>query len=542
VTADIEARAVETAGGPDPRPDSTSDRISHPGGVDRARVASAVALTVLVACCAAAAISLHRNGHTQGDDFALYLRQARSLVDGDIAEVVADNRFAVLNTNYAFSPTAYPWGWPILLAPFVQLWGLDYDNLKFVVVGALAMWMVLLHGIVRRREGRIAAIAVSAVTASAPLYLVHTDHLLSEFPHALAVAIFVWWLDRVRRRHPWTSATTAELIVLGALGAVAYNVRRESLVLIGAIAVAQLVDAVGLARRAGRRVLQAGGMVTRLATPHLAFVATIALSQLLLPSDLFPENNGGAEFVGRRIGDYTGTLTRHLGLGRHPALGVILLAVAAIGVVIGCRRRPHLDAPLATVMVLSAIAVSTHFRMVDRYYFQVTPLVAYFVVTAVLTAVRAIVSLVAARPPTTRMSNVVTAVTVAPLAALVIAHGVVLASDIGDAREYDASGAVQIGPTHPTFVPIYEAVERETPPDEVVAYFRARTMTLLTDRRSFQTTSLDDVIQRADWFAQRKRSTYSQPTPTEAEAEALGFVLVWENLDWLLWRVDRPGG
>ena len=112
---------------------------------------------------AAVAIALHRNGHTQGDDFALYLRQARSLFDGDVAQVVADNRFTVINSGGAFSPIAYPWGWPLLLSPFVHLWGFDYDRLKLLEVAAFCVWLVLVHGIVRRRAGRLLALAVTAV-------------------------------------------------------------------------------------------------------------------------------------------------------------------------------------------------------------------------------------------------------------------------------------------------------------------------------------------------------------------------------------------
>ena len=111
------------------------------------------------------AVLLHRNGHTQGDDFALYLRQARSLFDGDVAQVVADNRFTVINSAGAFSPIAYPWGWPLLLSPFVHLWGLDYDRLKLLEVACFCVWLVLVHGIVRRRAGRLLALAVTAVVA-----------------------------------------------------------------------------------------------------------------------------------------------------------------------------------------------------------------------------------------------------------------------------------------------------------------------------------------------------------------------------------------
>ena len=103
-----------------------------------ARVARWLALPGLVVLAALLAVSLHRTGHTQGDDFALYLRQARSLFDGDVGQVVADNRFSVLNSDSAFSPIAYPWVWPLLLSPFVHLWGFDYDRLKLVEVGLSA--------------------------------------------------------------------------------------------------------------------------------------------------------------------------------------------------------------------------------------------------------------------------------------------------------------------------------------------------------------------------------------------------------------------
>ena len=47
------------------------------------------------------------------------------LFDGDIARVITDNRFNVDNAaRPSFSPYVYPWGWPLLLSPFVRLFGL----------------------------------------------------------------------------------------------------------------------------------------------------------------------------------------------------------------------------------------------------------------------------------------------------------------------------------------------------------------------------------------------------------------------------------
>jgi hypothetical protein len=495
-----------------------------------------VLLGAVLASSAVAAVLLHRNGHTQGDDFALYLRQARSLFDGDIGGVVADNRFAVLHSGGGFSPIAYPWGWPLLLSPFVRLWGLDYDRLKLLEVVAFCAWMVLVHGVVRRRVGRAPALAVVAVVASAPLFLAHTDQLLSEFPHALVVALFVWWLDRVRARHPWTSAAVGELIGFGALGALAFNFRRESLVLVWVIFAAQVVDVVPLVR--SRRAVP----WRTLLTPYLGFVGTVVLAQLLLPSTLLPKGEGGASHVLDRLGDYTGVLTEQLGFGNHPAFGVVLLLTAAVGVVIGCRCRPPLDVPLATLAFVSMAAVSTHANTVGRYYFQVAPWVVYFAIVTVLSAAHMIARRLPVAARTRRGRGIVTAVALVPFAVLCISHAAVLRGEIADAREFDRQGRVQVGPAHPDFVPLFSAVRRETAPDDIVAYFRARTMTLLTDRRAIQTMSLDQILQRADWFAQRKGSTFWQPNPTESEARAAGLVPVWQDDNWVLWRVERPDG
>jgi hypothetical protein len=512
-----------------------------------------LALPVLVALAAALAIAMHRTGHTQGDDFALYLRQARSIFDGDIGAVVADNRFSVLNSDANFSPIAYPWVWPLVLSPFVHLWGLDYDRLKLVEVGVYCWWLVLLHGIVRRRLRRLVALAVVAVFATAPAYLLHTDQLLTEIPHLAAVALVIWWYDRVRSRSSLVDASTADLVTLGALVTLAFNVRRESIVLLGVIAVMQMYD---LARAHGG---PAGldGVVSairdrrrQLLTPYAAFAVTAAVFQLLLPTALLPDNGNDSSFLDDRMSEYPAILTEQLGLGDHRWLGVVILAVAAVGTVLGVRRRPTLDGPLALLGLLSAIAISTHLRKVDRYWFQVTPWVVYFSAVACVEGARAVATALAGgsrehvgdprRQPFTS-TRAVALLSVVPLLVVVVCHLAVLPGDVRDARDYDAAGRVQSGPSNPDVAPIFEAVDEFTPPDAIIAYYRARTMTLLTDRRSFQTKNLERIAQDADYFAQRRDSTYWQPTLTPATARAAGWEEIWSSPRWVLWRTpDEP--
>jgi hypothetical protein len=499
-------------------------------------VARRLALPATVAIGAVLAVLLHRTGHTQGDDFALYLRQARSLFDGDIGQVVSDNRFAVLNSDSGFSPIAYPWVWPLLLSPFVHAWGLDYDRLKLVEVATFCLWLVLLHGIVRRRIGWAPATAVVAVFATSPLYLAHTDQLLTELPHLAAVALVIWSYDRIRRDATLLTASNGRLITLGMLIVVAFNVRRESVVLLGVVGVMVLYDIVVAGRASGDSLVAGATDVIRTAwraivAPFAAFAVGATLAQLLLPTDLLPDNGNSSAFLDDRMGEYPGILSDQLGLGDHAALGAVVLALAALGVVIGLRQRPALDTPLVVLAVLSALAVSTHLRRVDRYWFQVTPWVAYFATVALV----AVLGWLFARWG--RSIRVATATALVPLGVLVVAHGVVLAGDISDAQRYNDLDRVQSGPSNPFVATIFEAVDELTPPDAIVAYYRARTMTLMTDRRAFQTKQLERIVDRADFYAERRNSTYWQPELTPAEARRAGFEEVWADQRWILWRL-----
>jgi hypothetical protein len=73
----------------------------------------------------------------------------------------------------------------------------------------------------------------------------------------------------------------------------------------------------------------------------------------------------------------------------------------------------------------------------------------------------------------------------------------------------------------------------------VITFFRARTMTLLTDRRAIQTTDLTPVLDRSDYVAQLRGWTYYQPQLTTEEAEELGFTMVWAEGPWILWKVPE---
>jgi hypothetical protein len=90
-------------------------------------------LFVIVLLSALLSISLLSRGHVWWDDFASYIMQAQSLLHGDTDEFMQRNAFTIRESSYPIGPIAYPWGYPVLLAPVLYFFGVKVLALKMVV-------------------------------------------------------------------------------------------------------------------------------------------------------------------------------------------------------------------------------------------------------------------------------------------------------------------------------------------------------------------------------------------------------------------------
>lgn len=488
-------------------------------------------LAVLVAV-AALAVALHRDGLGWGDDSTLYLRQAQSLVDGNVGQVIADNHFDVANAaKPGFSPHVYPWGWPILLAPFLRWWGLDTARLKLVEVACLCGFLGVFHSVVRRRTGdgagRWVALGIVAAIGTTLAYLQHTDELLSEFPYMFAVALTLWWLDRCRRDgtleapldRPLDQAGRNRLIVLGLLAVVAFEIRREGLAMVVAIAATHLVESRGRWRRLDRRAI---------ATPYVSFVVGVLALQALLPSALAPEYAGsGLHQTWRKLhGSFRVAFGEQLGLDHlHGIALVAVLALVVGGVVLRLATNAADDIGLVVFATVSMTIVGMIPAVADRYLLAVTPFAVYFAAQAIA----------AVRLPrdTGRWAAV------GALGAMTLLHVTKLPDPVRAIQHANESGTVQDGPLTAYAQAGFDAVRHHTHESDVVAFFKARSMTFFTGRRAVQSSDLQVLRERSDFFLARRHSGFSQPLVSDVDAAAMGWVSVWSSDQWQLWRLPR---
>lgn len=496
----------------------------------------------------------YQPGHDWGDDFALYIHQAKGLVNGNVGEVIAQNRYAVDNSGWSsFSPVVYPWGFPLLIAPIVALWGVNYAKLKVFVIATFLGYLFCLYRLVLRRAGVVPAALIVALVGASVTYVGWTASVLSDYPFLFFATLTLLWFDRCRLRNLFEADGLRDLIILGGLIGFSFSIRREGLALLAALFAIQVVmvgprlfERVRVRLENGQARAPRGPSIpirwSRIAVPWVSFALMVGALQLALPSVLLPRYAGtGTQQIKPNIIWFRDILAELLGLkdvgvNKLELLGswrlaaaalTVFLALAVIGFLVRLATAIFEDVTIAAYLLAICYIVGTAPFHEGRYLYGIMPLLAYF-------AVQALPALAKSVRQWVRPATVVSCVLVA---GLVFAN----LTDMRHAIDYHRAypGTID-GPTAPAALEMEQKVRDCTRGDDVVTFFRARAMSMLTDRRSIQTGNLDQVLQRSDWFVMEKDSTYSQPLVSDKEAARVGLRKIWENSDWVLWLV--PGG
>jgi hypothetical protein len=539
-----------------------------PGASPLARLREPIILAAIVVAMAIVALLARRSGHWWGDDWALYVRQAEGLVQFRTGEVVADNRFTVENSGLPeFSPPVYPWGFSIILAPFVAVLGTDLDRLMLAQIVCFGWFLVMWHRLARPRVGPALALLGTGVLALSPQYLRWSELIQSELAFIAVATTALVVLDRERTRTTIITVGSSlwPLAGLGVAAAAAFNVRREGLAMLPAIFVAQ-VAALGLwwrtlepAERASlRSQLVWARLVGRLAVPYAVMAATIALLQIVLPSTLVPQYQGnGIHNVWGFASDHLGHVLATLGLRDaveptptvlgNETLGtvmvVVFLATVAAGVVRAAWKRPALDLPVVAFMA-AAITIGGSFRFPgSRYLAVVGPIALILAISGFRWVAGLVAGLVADRLDGVDRRVNGTRVAVGAASVLLVLMMVANATQAWDlvarARDAERAGTIEWGPDTPESVDMFAAVATLTEDDAVVGFFKARAMTQRTERRALQIDAFHP-IDRVEHLLTHVVLERSNPQAAEVAAAPDRFERIWSNPTFTLYRLPPP--
>jgi len=132
-------------------------------------------------------------GQSWSDDFALYVMHANNIAHG----IPYSNTSYIYNPDaFTYSPASYPPGFPVLLAPFVGIWGIDLQVLQFVVLGSFIIALLFMYLWLRLRINSFAAILCVAFIGFSSGVWVLRDYIIADFPALAVLLATVWYFEK----------------------------------------------------------------------------------------------------------------------------------------------------------------------------------------------------------------------------------------------------------------------------------------------------------------------------------------------------------
>jgi predicted membrane-bound mannosyltransferase len=162
-------------------------------------------ILIILASLLVGACTLTR-GHHWGDDFAWYIVQAESILNGTTDEFMEQSAFTNRESTTHVGPLAYPWGYPLILLPVYAVKGISPLALKLPALFFYAGFLIVLHLLMSSRLTQTESLLIVALFAFNPLLLDFLDQILSDIPFLFFSTLSLLLLTREGNRSGLHSA------------------------------------------------------------------------------------------------------------------------------------------------------------------------------------------------------------------------------------------------------------------------------------------------------------------------------------------------
>jgi hypothetical protein len=460
-----------------------------------------------------------RPGHVWGDDFAMYVHHAQNIVEG---RPYADTGYIYNPATPVYGPRTYPPVFPLLLAPLYKVFGLNLVPMKLEQVAFFLLTFATVYMFWQRDLGSECALAMLAILGFSPVFWTAKDMVLSDLPFLFFFYAAAVLVERAPRQSPgwWRSA-----VLIGVVLYLAFGTRSAGISLLAGL---PLYDVLKHRK------------ITRLTIVALMVCAgLIALQRYFVGSGV-----GG--YVGQQIRPTAQTVaTNFLAYARvlasfwvaatRSAFSFFVLVTATVLVAAGLYFRFTLDRFKQGITIVEAFLVP-YLAVILLWPFAagvriVFPLIPWMVFLA-LYGIRGLTANLAPRYSAAATCGLL----------LMIAVPYTLAyrtMDFGPIRQ--DSGLAQ-------FNQLCQAVLEDTQADDVLIYFRARALSLYTQRQA-STYNYHGTEQELELYTHKIHATHL--VTTNAFNDDVGFLtryiernpsrfdLIYQNANFALYRI-RP--
>ncbi|NND95377.1 MAG: hypothetical protein HKN45_10960 [Flavobacteriales bacterium] len=226
-----------------------------------------IILSFVLLCSLSLSIWTIDSGHAWGGDFALYIEQAIALNNGTVHELYEVNKYSMDNSPSGFGPYLYPMGYPMLLAPLINIMGYDLEAMKYLSSLLLIMGLFFLWRLIRSKFLHpLPSLLIVGVVGLNYNYTLFCDNALSDIPFFGFVMLTLYVIEKAKG--------SMAMIALGSLLFFTYFIRDIGLFLLPALAAWQWMQN----KRSGKKPDW-----LNLSIPYLIFISFFFFAKALLP-------------------------------------------------------------------------------------------------------------------------------------------------------------------------------------------------------------------------------------------------------------------
>jgi 4-amino-4-deoxy-L-arabinose transferase-like glycosyltransferase len=450
-------------------------------------------LIILIISLIIGASTLTR-GQDWGDDFASYIMQAESIWKGTTHEFVEQNSFTIFQSSNLIGPVAYPWGYPLILAPVYAIKGVSPLALKLPTLLFFVGFLICLYFFMKTRLTETESLLIVCLFAFNPLLLRFLDAILSDIPFLFFIMLSLLAISYVE-----TKEGLRNDILLGLLFFLAFFMRTTGIILLVSLLIYQSI-------RFFRKHTNRNDIMLSSSRSLLVFGIC-----WLITSRIFPDEQGSyfEQLRGLTFMFFKASIYFYFYLfANFFGEGIIwirlyygLVIFFLVGISIRARFSP--DQYLLIFFILYFVSVLLWpFWQGPRFIFPLLPIFIYFTFQGMKFFFEKL--LVRYSPIGRRMVYGFWSF----IAIIFLFNSTISAyNNIKNNRTIN-------GPFDPYSKQVYQYINKKTPVDSVVIFFKPRVMRLMTDRPSIMSTECDRML-KGDYLVLSKKVGENQQIPPE---------------------------
>jgi 4-amino-4-deoxy-L-arabinose transferase-like glycosyltransferase len=460
-----------------------------------------------------------RRGHLWGDDWAWYVLQAKSVLNGTIDEFMRTSAFTNSESTTYVGPLAYPWGYPLILAPAYALRGVHPLVLKLPGLLFYAGFLVVLYALMRNRLPKNDSLLIVALFAFNPMMIDSLDQILSDIPFMFFSTLSLWLLTREGRRGAWQN------IAIGASIFFVVFIRATGVLLLASFLFVEFLKLI--ANRTD------WGVIRKIVVDSITVVGTFVVLYIIT-SLVFPSSGSSyfeqyaamtVETIRNFAIRYFDVYSTFFGAG----LGwKVLYYLLVIFFLIGVWRRWREDLIFVIFFVSwMMVHIAYPYWQGPRYIFPVLPLFIYFVFQGMKWALGQL-------PPERARTGqrVFQGFWSILIAFFLVSSSVNAYTNLKNDRDIS-------GPFDPYSREVYKYIQEQSPTDSVVVFFKPRVMKLMTGRDSIMSMECSRVLKGDYLVLSRKVGDNQQIPPEEIGACNLPLKEVLRNNRFIVYQIQK---